>query len=351
MICPSLPTLHDKEEVGFYAGKKKSEQAIKLAGIVDEQKQNLLLLMKPVVLINIMIFFLVIVSDASAAAPKNLDSVGVYWGQDGPEEGTLRSACNTDRYSHVIVASLTNLGTGRTPKLNFTGHCNPTNYTCNMSDDIRFCQKSGIKVMLAIVSDPLSSRDDAKNVSMYLWNNFLSGRSESRPFGDAVLDGIQFMIQQQDLPYYDDLAKFLSNYNTSTSSSSGNRLYLGAAHPCPTPGSTSMGSAINTALFDFVSIESSYSTTNSRQCDYNGNIGEFMNSWETWTTMIPAGKIYLGLPASPQVAESGFIPADVLKSEILPVVTKSARFGGVMVWSKFWDDKTGYTDQINTSVR
>ncbi|XP_047328403.1 hevamine-A-like [Impatiens glandulifera] len=288
------------------------------------------------------------------ASGVSSDQVVTYWGQNGDEEGTLASACATGKYAHINIAFLTDFGSGRVPRLNLTSHCsNPTttNSTCNMSDDIRFCQKRGIKVMLAIGgSYALSSRDDAKNVSIYLWNNFLGGRSESRPLGNAVLDGIQFMIQQQDLPYYDDLAKFLSNYNntSSSSSSSTGKLYLGAAHPCPTPGGTSMGRAINTGLFDFVSIQSSYySTTNNRQCDYNGNIGEFVNSWETWTTMIPAGKIYLGLPASPQVAQRGFIPADVLKSEILPVVTKSARFGGVMVWSKFWDDKTGYTDQIN----
>ncbi|XP_047327130.1 hevamine-A-like [Impatiens glandulifera] len=290
------------------------------------------------IIITIMIFFV------SAAAPKKLDSVGVYWGQDGPEEGTLVSARATDRYSILVMVYLTNLGSGRTPILNFTGHCNPTNNNCNMSEDIRFCQERGIKVMLAVEIYSLSSRDDAKNVSRYLQNNFLGGRSAYRPLGDAVLDGILFM-NQQDLLYYDDLVIFLSNYNNN--SSSGGKLSLAAAHPCPPPGSTSMGPAVDSGLIDLVFIES-YSTTNSRQCDYNGNISEFKNSWETMNARIPARKIYLVLPASPQVAQSGFIPADVLKSEILPVLTKLPRFGGVMIQSKLGDDKTRYTDQINS---
>lgn len=41
----------------------------------------------------------------------------------------------------------------------------------------------------------LSFSEDARQVADYLWNNFLGGRSSSRPLGNAVLDGIDFGIE------------------------------------------------------------------------------------------------------------------------------------------------------------
>ncbi|KAL6291600.1 hypothetical protein ACE6H2_009110 [Prunus campanulata] len=63
-----------------------------------------------------------------------------------------------------------------------------------------------------------------------------------------------------------------------------------------------------------------------------------------------AGLIFLGLPASPDAAGSGFIPATVLNSEVLPVIKKSRKYGGVMLWSKFYDDQSGYSSSIIENV-
>ena len=46
-----------------------------------------------------------------------------------------------------------------------------------------------------------SADDDARSVADYLWNNFLGGQANSRPLGDAVLDGIDFDIEQGELHY------------------------------------------------------------------------------------------------------------------------------------------------------
>ncbi|KAG5233781.1 hevamine-A [Salix suchowensis] len=63
-----------------------------------------------------------------------------------------------------------------------------------------------------------------------------------------------------------------------------------------------------------------------------------------------AGTIFLGLPAAPAAARSGYIPPNVLISQILPVVKMAPKYGGVMLWSKFWDDKNGYSPSILSSV-
>lgn len=187
----------------------------------------------------------------------------------------------------------------------------------------------------------LASKADAKNVAIYLWNNFLGGRSSSRPLGDAVLDGIDFDIESGLTSYWDDLARYLKAYGTF-----GKKVYLTGAPQCPYP-DRFLGAALNTSLFDYVWVQ----FYNNPPCQYtSGNTNNIINSWKLWTTRVNAGKIFLGLPAAPQAAGSGFIPADVLTSQILPVIRKSKKYGGVMLWSKYWDDQSGYSSSIQTSV-
>ncbi|KAJ9139810.1 hypothetical protein P3X46_030508 [Hevea brasiliensis] len=192
-----------------------------------------------------------------------------------------------------------------------------------------------------IGSYTLASQADAKNVADYLWNNFLGGKSSSRPLGDAVLDGIDFDIEHGSTLYWDDLARYLSAY-----SKQGKKVYLTAAPQCPFP-DRYLGTALNTGLFDYVWVQ----FYNNPPCQYSsGNINNIINSWNRWTTSINAGKIFLGLPAAPEAAGSGYVPPDVLISQILPEIKKSPEYGGVMLWSKFYDDKNGYSSSILESV-
>ncbi|GLU21197.1 hypothetical protein SLE2022_373510 [Rubroshorea leprosula] len=271
--------------------------------------------------------------------------IAIYWGQNG-NEGTLDETCATGRYSYVNIAFLIKFGNGQTPELNLAGHCDPASNGCaTVSNGIRSCQSRGIKVMLSIGGGAgtysLSSSADAKNVADYLWNNYLGGQSSSRPLGDAVLDGIDFDIELGSTGYYDDLARYLSAY-----SSQGRKVYLTAAPQCPFPDNF-LGTALNTGLFDYVWVQ----FYNNQPCQYSsGNINNIVSSWNQWTSAINAGKIFLGLPASPEAAGSGYIPPNVLTTQIIPVINKSAKYGGVMLWSKYYDDKNGYSASIVNSV-
>ncbi|KAK0581036.1 hypothetical protein LWI29_009114 [Acer saccharum] len=139
----------------------------------------------------------------------------------------------------------------------------------------------------------LTSTAHAKQVATYLWNNFLGGQSSSRPLGAAVLDGIDFDIEGGTDQHWNDLARFLSG---------------------------------------------------------SGNIGNFEDSWKQWTSDITATKIFLGLPASPEAAGNGFIPVSDLTSKVLPAIKGSAKYGGVMLWSKYYDDQSGYSSAIKSHV-
>ncbi|PON58261.1 Endo-beta-N-acetylglucosaminidase [Parasponia andersonii] len=277
--------------------------------------------------------------------------IAVYWGQ-GSNEGTLLETCNSGRYKYVILAFLNEFGEGRTPVLNLAGHCNPVGGGCKVaSQGIRACQKRGIKVLLSIGGGigkySLASKADAEKVANYLWNSFLGGKKGSRPLGDAILDGIDFDIELGSPKHYDDLARALKAHSTKA-----NPVLLSAAPQCPFP-DRFVGEALNEVPFDFVWVQ----FYNNAPCQYNANtksVTRLLNSWELWNKKLTkAKKIFLGLPAAEKAAGSGYIPPKVLKEKVLPVIRntkKYPKYGGVMLWNKFWDVQNKYSNQILGSV-
>ena len=271
--------------------------------------------------------------------------IAIYWGQNG-NEGNLTSTCATGKYSYVNIAFLNIFGSGQTPGINLAGHCNPANKGCTIvSQGIRYCQKRGVKLMLsiggAIGNYTLASPKDAKKVAKYLWKNFLGGKSSSRPLGHAILDGIDFDIELGSTKYWPDLARYLKSYSKPR-----RKVYLTAAPQCPFPDSF-LGDALKTGLFDYVWVQ----FYNNPPCQYSsGNITNLVSSWNRWSRSIKVRRLFLGLPAAPAAAGSGYVPPNVLTSRILPVIRKSPIYGGVMLWSKYYDDQTGYSATIIKSV-
>ncbi|CAN6460892.1 unnamed protein product [Victoria cruziana] len=282
--------------------------------------------------------------------PSNGGNLGIYWGQN-EKEGTLASTCATGKYSIVNIAFLSVFGNGQTPQLNLAGHCNPWNGTNNctsLSSDIISCQQRNITVMLSIGgaegSYGLSSFADAINVSDYLWNNFLGGRSSGRPLGRAVLDGIDFDIERGSSQFYDTLATSLRA--RSSTRRRGRRVYLSAAPQCPFPDAR-LGPALRQGLFDYVWVQ----FYNNPSCEYSRrNRMRFLTAWTRWNSRIRASRMFLGLPASADAAFSGFIRNTTLIADVLPRVKAYPRYGGVMLWNKYYDDRSGYSSSIQSYV-
>lgn len=272
---------------------------------------------------------------ASIFRSSHAAGIAVYWGQNG-NEGSLASTCATGNYQFLNIAFLSSFGSGRAPVLNLAGHCNPNNGGCTfLSSQIKACQRRGIKVLLSIGggagSYSLSSANDASQVANFIWNNFLGGRSRSRPLGDAVLDGVDFDIESGSGKFWDVLARQLKGFG---------RVLLAAAPQCPIP-DAHLDAAIKTGLFNFVWVQ----FYNNPSCMFaNGNANNLLNSWNRWKTF-PVGKLFMGLPAAPSAAPGGgFIPANVLISRVLPRIKTSPKYGGVMLWSKAFDK--GYSNAI-----
>ncbi|XP_061342041.1 hevamine-A-like [Gastrolobium bilobum] len=280
------------------------------------------------------------------AVSSDASGIAIYWGQNG-NEGTLEETCSSGYYAFVNIAFLAAFGNDTTPVLNLAGHCVPLNNGCaNLSSDIKSCQAKNIKVMLSIGGETfknytLTSAEDARQLATYLWNNFLGGQSSSRPLGDAVLDGIDFVIEGGQVQYWDELARNLSSYSNQSK-----KVYLTAAPQCVFP-DASLGAALNTGLFDYVWVQ----FYNNPPCQYTaGNATYLQNSWEIWTSSIPAANILLGLPAAPNASIGGFIPPSNLISEVLPAIKNSTKYGGVMLWSKYYDNLTNYSSSIKNYV-
>ncbi|KAK6267297.1 hypothetical protein QUC31_018134 [Theobroma cacao] len=172
----------------------------------------------------------------------------------------------------------------------------------------------------------------------YLWNNYLGGNSTDRPLGDAVLDGIDFDVEGGSPSHYDELAGHLKNYTSEK------KVYLTAAPQCPFP-DVYVGQALSTGLFDYVWMQ-----FYNNYCEYKGNASDVKATFDEWSDGVPATKFFLGLPAAPSGASSGFIPQNVLISQILPLIKKADKYGGVMLWSKYYDDLTGYSSSIKSHV-
>ncbi|CAL9131071.1 unnamed protein product [Musa textilis] len=267
----------------------------------------------------------------------------VYWGQNA-YEGSLRETCATGYYKYVLLSSLNRFGHGRIPQLNLAGHCDSTNGGCTfLSSDIISCQQDyNVKVMLSLGGPygnyRLASRKDARNVAYHVWNSYLSYSSTDRPLGNSALDGIDFDIERGSIDHWDDLARFLSAYSTPD-----RKVYLSAAPQCSMP-DYYLQAAIDTGLFDYVWVQ-----FYNNYCEYSpDDVGTFVQAWNQWTST-SVSKVFLGLPASPEAAESGYIPPDDLINNVIPFVKSSPNYGGVMLWNRYFDLINGYSPLVNSS--
>ncbi|KAB5524199.1 hypothetical protein DKX38_021948 [Salix brachista] len=274
----------------------------------------------------------------SFCKPSDGAGIAIYWGQDG-YGGSLYDTCASGNYRFVNIAFLSIFGNGRNPRLNLEANCDPNAGGCTwLSNGITSCQKQGIKVLLSIGGRSgnysLSSADDAIKVAYYIWNSFLGGHESSsfRPLGDAILDGVDFYIDTGSGLYWDDLARALHGFSGQR------KVYLAAAPQCLFP-DEHLDTAIKTGLFDYVWVQ----FYNNPRCHYSGDANNLLNGWKQSWIKVQANQVFLGLPAAPQAA-GGFIPVDVLNSQVLPSINTSPKFGGVMLWNKYFDNE--YSDGI-----
>ncbi|XP_028752003.1 acidic endochitinase-like [Neltuma alba] len=228
--------------------------------------------------------------------------IAVYWGQNNESsEGTLTDACDSNRYNIVAIAYLH--VSGNTTSLNLEDHCRPLGNCTALASQIQHC-----------------------------------------PLGAVTLDGIDLAHIEDRSEPWDELVRAING------STQDKKIYISGAPHCNT---SSLDSAIDTGLFDYLWV---LYYGPSATCEYLGNndFTNLLNSWAKWTSKpgLANSSVFLGLVASNETsaASYGYIPPEELKSEVLPTVTESSNFGGVMLWNRYYDKKTGYSTEIKDAL-
>ncbi|KAJ6596388.1 glycoside hydrolase superfamily [Mycena vulgaris] len=263
------------------------------------------------------VFSVLVLSAVAAFAydPTCTNNLVVYWGQNsyGATHGsdtanwqqTISNYCQ-DTVIDVIPIVFVNSFTGGLPNLNLGNSRsfpqgffrNPSSQICNdngasgscasLAAGVQACQAAGKLVTLSLggggTSGAVFSDDTAAtNFATTIWNNFLGGSSSHRPFGSAVLDGVDLDIESGPSTGYAALAARIRALSANTRK----HYYLTAAPQCPFP-DTFVGSAINTIGFDAIYVQ-----FYKEEEDWN------FDTWENWAKMVspnPNVKIFITSP-------------------------------------------------------
>ncbi|KAI1796943.1 glycoside hydrolase [Ganoderma leucocontextum] len=281
------------------------------------------------------------------------DNLAVYYGQNsyGATHASdtanwqkdLSYYCQDDTIDTIPLAFVNVFnGAGGLPSLNMANTCNPSSGTnfpgtelpnCQfLASQIKACQAKGKLITLsfggATGAASFSSASDATAFGDTVWNLFFGGSSSTRPFGTAVLDGVDIDVEGGSTTYYDS---FITRIRT-LSNGSGKKLYVTGAPQCPFPDAY-MSTVLNAVEFDAVYVQ--FYNNFCGVINYNNPNAWDFGSWDTWAKTVAPNKnvkIYIGALASSTAGNSGYIDSTTLINIALETRSKYSSFGGVMLW-------------------
>jgi chitinase len=220
-----------------------------------------------------------------------------------------------------------------------------------MAEDIKTCQDKGKIVTLsmggatgaAVFTDDAQAEEFAQTV----WDLFLGGDSDTRPFGDAILDGVDLDIEGGASTGY---VAFVNKIR-SLSDGASKPYYVTAAPQCPFPDAY-LGEVINAVGFDAIYVQFYNNFCSVANYD-NPNAWNFAQ-WDDWaknTSPNKDVKIFIGAPADTTAANSGYVPADTLVKIATETREQYTSFGGVMLWDASQAYANGRFDQaVKTGI-
>ncbi|KAI8993341.1 glycoside hydrolase superfamily [Pilobolus umbonatus] len=301
--------------------------------------------------------------------PQCNDNIVSYWGQNsyGTANSSdiagwqkpLRFYCEDNTIDALPIAFLTTFfGTGGYPEINLANYCSGEDNgtfagtglaNCqNMASDIDYCQKKGRLVTISLggatSSTGFQSDEQASAFADTLWNMFLGGTSNQRPFGNVTLDGLDLDIESGGSDYYLSFLKKLDSYfKTSTK-----KYYVTAAPQCVYP-DANLQVALNGYPFDAVYVQF-YNNPCGLQ-NFNESSQWNFGTWDEWARTVspnPDVKIFIGAPASPSAANRGYVPTNDLLAISQDSQKMYSSFGGVM----FWDASQAYmNNRIDSQIK
>ncbi|KZT19142.1 carbohydrate-binding module family 5 protein [Neolentinus lepideus HHB14362 ss-1] len=292
-------------------------------------------------------------SEALAFTNSATDNLAVYWGQNSYGathssdtanwQQNLSYYCQDDTIDAIPMAFLdVFFGTGGEPSLDLANICNVNDDAvfpgtqlpdCSfLASDIETCQSKGKIVTMSLGgatgSNTFSNDSQASAFAQTIWDLLLGGSSSTRPFGSAVLDGIDLDIEGGSTSYYTTFVSTLRSLMNSGSKT----YYITGAPQCPFPDAY-LGSIINAEGFDaiYVQFYNNYCGLQNYDDSNDWNFG----TWDNWaknTSPNPNVKVYIGAPASSTAAGSGYVDVATLGSIAQATKANYSSFGGIMLW-------------------
>ncbi|KAF8415330.1 glycoside hydrolase superfamily [Boletus edulis BED1] len=291
-----------------------------------------------------------IVGAFNIAANTNL---AVYWGQNSYGATNPSNTANwqqsigyycQDATVDIIPMAFLDIfnTTGGLPSVNLANTCSTSSNgvfpgtqlpNCTfLAQGIQTCQNAGkiVTISLGGATGASTFANDAQGqaFAQIIWDLFLGGTSTTRPFGNAVLDGIDMDIEGGSQTGY---TAFLTTLRQLMDGGS-KPYYITAAPQCPYPDAY-IGNTINAVPFDavFVQFYNNYCGLNNY-----GNTNDWnFATWDNWAKTVspnPNVKVFIGAPAASSAAGSGYVDASTITTIIQQTRSQYSSFGGVMMW-------------------
>ncbi|KAG1804335.1 glycoside hydrolase family 18 protein [Suillus variegatus] len=280
------------------------------------------------------------------------DNLAVYWGQNSygaihPDktahwQKTLSYYCMDNVVDTFPIAFLVDsYAEGNLPSIDLANICNSGNanyfpgtelLNCSfLASDIEMCQSAGKAVTISLGGGTgniqFQSDSQATAYAQTIWNLFLGGKSKIRPFGSAILDGIDMDIEGGSQTGYVSFLTALRKHMDRGKK----KYYITAAPQCPFPDEY-IGDTLDSVGFDAVYVQ-----FYNNYCDlkhYNNRNDWNFAAWDDWANNVspnPDIKVYIGAPAS-STAGSGYVNSKKITSIIQQTQSNYSSFGGVMLW-------------------
>ncbi|KAJ2711454.1 Chitinase 2, partial [Coemansia spiralis] len=290
----------------------------------------------------------------SAAFNVNCNSnYASYYGQNSARNQKALGEYCKDAIEDVIVLAFMN-GFPNT-MLNFANACETTFngssilHCPNIASDIKTCQKNGKAVILsmggAAGSYSFASDADGTKFADTVWNMFFKGKSNQRPFDDAVLDGIDLDIEGGAGTGY---AAFINQLRSHYKSDKSKSYYIAGAPQCPYPDAY-LGAALDSAWFDmvFVQFYNNYCGVDKYPAGFN------YADWDSWAKSKSVNKnvrVFIGVPGAPSAASSGYVDGSTLDKIYRAVRSNYTSLGGIMTWDVSQARTSGLAKSIRTTL-
>lgn len=274
------------------------------------------------------------------------DNLAVYWGQSSnttDPQHRLAFYCADNVVDIFSIAFLEKFfGTGGAPVLNLADTCNPVQngtfpgtslVNCaSLAPDITSCQEKGKIVTLSLGgaegSFGFQNSSQATAFAHTIWNMFLGGSSATRPFGDAVLDGINLDFENGAPDY---VATFLDAIR-SLAEGADKQYYFTAAPQCDSLDSA-WSDLLNSTSFDAIYVQF-YNNPCGLQNFGSASYWNF-GLWDYWarkTSLNKNVKVLLGAPAASGAAQGGYVSVNTLRNITVQMRKSFPSFAGVALW-------------------